>query len=183
MPQRLGTVPHTESINAKSISSKKPYQVAITQRYPARNQNVRYCMHSPLALYCACQPGRRSQRGVQYLNLQIIQPASPIYQILPIVCLLMNPKRQPYFAIFCNTLPYFSILRISWFTQWGVNSANMFFFSNHHQPAVPVVSGKPVWHWPCSLTSRNLHRSDPRQNAMGFPFSRGNGDLKSVKHG
>ena len=109
MPQRLGTVPHTESINAKSISSKKPYQVAITQRYPARNQNVRYCMHSPLALYCACQPGRRSQRGVQYLNLQIIQPASPIYQILPIVYLLMNPKRQPHFAIFCHILQYFTI--------------------------------------------------------------------------
>ena len=103
MPQRLGTVPHTESINAKSISSKKPYQVAITQRYPARNQNVRYCMHSPLALYCACQPGRRSQRGVQY------HPASPIYQILPIVYLLMNPKRQPSFAILYHILQYFTI--------------------------------------------------------------------------
>ena len=106
---RLGTVPHTESINARSISSKKPYQVAITQRYPTRNQNVRYCMHSPLDLYCACQPGRRCQRGVQYLNLQMIQPASPIYQILPIVYLLMNPKRQPSFAIFFHILQYFTI--------------------------------------------------------------------------
>ena len=30
-------------------------------------------MHSPLDLYCACQPGRRRQRGVQYLNLHKIQ--------------------------------------------------------------------------------------------------------------
>ena len=30
-------------------------------------------MHSPLDLYCACQPGRRRQRGVQYLNLHMIQ--------------------------------------------------------------------------------------------------------------
>ena len=30
-------------------------------------------MHSPLDLYCACQPGRRCQRGVQYLNLHMIQ--------------------------------------------------------------------------------------------------------------
>ena len=189
MPQRLGTVPHTESINAKSISSKKPYQVAITQRYPARNQNVRYCMHSPLALYCACQPGRRSQRGVQH------HPASPIYQILPIVYLLMNPKRQPSFAILYHILQYFTICFdiLSLDSPSEASIPRMFFFSNHHQPAVPVVSGKPVWRWP-SLTSRNLHRSDPRQNAMGFPFfSRGNGDLprfyvfllatKSVKHG
>ena len=32
MPQRLGTVPHTEPINAKGISSKMTYQAAITQR-------------------------------------------------------------------------------------------------------------------------------------------------------
>ena len=34
MPQRLGTVPHTEPINTKRI-----YQAAITQRCPTRNQN------------------------------------------------------------------------------------------------------------------------------------------------
>lgn len=51
----------------------------------------------------------------------------------------------------------------------SVNSANMFFFSNHHQPAVPVVSGKPVWHWP-SLTSRNLHRSASMQQTFD-PFA------------
>ena len=73
MPQQLGTVPHTESINATSISSKIPYQVAIAQRYPTRNQNARYCIHSPLDLYCACQPGHRCQRGVQYLNVWMIQ--------------------------------------------------------------------------------------------------------------
>ena len=39
MPQRLGTVPHTEPINTKAISSKMPYQAAITQRCPTRNQN------------------------------------------------------------------------------------------------------------------------------------------------
>ena len=39
MPQRLGTVPHTEPINTKGISSKMPYQAAITQRCPTRNQN------------------------------------------------------------------------------------------------------------------------------------------------
>jgi len=38
MPQRLGTVPHTEPINTKGISSKMPYQAAITQRCPTRNQ-------------------------------------------------------------------------------------------------------------------------------------------------
>ena len=39
MQQRLGTVPHTEPINTKGISSKMPYQAAITQRCPTRNQN------------------------------------------------------------------------------------------------------------------------------------------------
>ena len=39
MPQRLGTVPHTEPINIKDISSKMPYQAAITQRRLTRNQN------------------------------------------------------------------------------------------------------------------------------------------------
>eukprot|EP00435_Cladocopium_sp_Y103_P036623 s2767_g9.t1 len=52
----------------------------------------------------------------------------------------------------------------------SVNSANMFFFSNHHQPAVPVVSGTPVWHWPSSLTSRNLHRSASMQQSFD-PFA------------
>ena len=34
MPQRLGTVPHTEPINTKGISSKMSYHAAITQRCP-----------------------------------------------------------------------------------------------------------------------------------------------------
>ena len=49
---RYGTVPHTEP--------KMSYK---------ESKLLRYCMHSPLDLYCACQPGHRCHGGVQYLSL------------------------------------------------------------------------------------------------------------------
>ena len=62
--------PHTEPINTKGISSKMPYQAAITQRCPTRNQNQGTACTAPstCTLYCACQPGRRCHRGVQYTS-------------------------------------------------------------------------------------------------------------------
>ena len=33
-----------------------------------KESKSRYCMHSPLDLYCACQPRRRCHRGVQYTS-------------------------------------------------------------------------------------------------------------------
>lgn len=52
----------------------------------------------------------------------------------------------------------------------SVTSTNMFFFTNHHQPAVPLVSGTPVWHWPSPLNSRNLNRSASMQQTFD-PFA------------
>ena len=55
MLQRIGTVPHTEPVHVENGSSKIPYQVGTTEKYPTRNQHSRYWLHSSLNLYCACQ--------------------------------------------------------------------------------------------------------------------------------
>lgn len=52
----------------------------------------------------------------------------------------------------------------------SVTSTSMFFFTNHHQPAVPLVSGTPVWHWPSPQNSRNLNRSASMQQTFD-PFA------------
>ena len=48
------------------------YKVVIFHSYVELPES-RYCMHSPLDLYWACQPGCICHRGVQYLNLYMIQ--------------------------------------------------------------------------------------------------------------
>ena len=55
---------HAGRTNTKSKQVQK-------KQIPTRNQ--RHCMHSPLDLYWACQPGRRCHRGVQHLTMT--QPA------------------------------------------------------------------------------------------------------------